>query len=169
MAVALDVLARLRGSLATWTNRASLIRPFLAQVRWLGQIAADASEAGVDVDALFDEAAAIVVDVERVIGPRAAMFDQVHRLFVDRSRRRLHAGRLEAALVDAREAGRMLGLAMAQAKVDRLTVNNEPTACLLQVEALLRLQRVDDAATAAQALPSWPKNAFELAPSLRAA
>jgi hypothetical protein len=56
---------------------------------------------------------------------------------------------------------------MAQGKADRLTISQEPNACLLQIEALLRLQRVGDAAAVAQELPSWPKNGFELAPSLQ--
>ena len=167
VAVALDVLARLRGSLATWNNRSKLMLSFLHQVRLIGQIDAEERVPGVDVDALFDEATAVVAGVERAAGPRAAALDQVHRLFVDRARRRLHAGAVDEALVDAREAARVLALAMAQGKADRLAISQEPNACLLQIEALLRLQRVDEAAVVAQELPSWPKNAFELAPSLR--
>lgn len=128
VAVALDVLACLRGSLATWNNRSKLMLSFLHEVRLIGQIDAEERVPGVDVDALFDEA---------------------------------------AALVDAQQAARVLALVMAQGKADRLTISQEPNAFLLQVEALLRLQRVDDAAAVAQTLPSWPKDAFELAPSLR--
>ena len=167
VAVASDVLARLRGSLATWKNRSKLMLSFLHEVRLIGQIDAEERVAGVDVDALFDEAAAIVAGAEQAAGPRAATLDQAHRLFVDRARRRLRSGHVDAALADAREAARVLALAMAQGKVDRLRISQEPNACLLQVEALLRLQRVDDAAAVAQTLPSWPKDAFELAPSLR--
>jgi hypothetical protein len=167
VAVALDVLARLRGSLATWNNRSKLMLSFLHEVRLIGQIDAEERVPGVDVDALFDEAAAVVAGVEQAVGPRAAALDQVHRLFVDRARRRLRSGHVDAALVDAQQAARVLALVMAQGKADRLTISQEPNACLLQVEALLRLQRVDDAAAVAQTLPSWPKDAFELAPSLR--
>jgi hypothetical protein len=89
-------------------------------------------------------------------------------LFVDRGRHHLANGRVAAALEDAASALRLLAMAREVAKVDKIQVSNEPQAYLLQIEALLRLGRVDEAAAVvAQSLPAWHADAFDIAPKLR--
>ncbi len=167
IATTVGVLQRVRGAMSTWANDDDLIRDFMSHARALAEYAAGLPDSTVDGGGMLDEAAALTTRLEKLPVRRAVTFDQGHRVFLDRGRRLLKAGQSEAALADGRDGERLLGLALAAAAVDRVTIINEPGVFLLQVEALLRLGRADDAATVVQRMPAWPTSGFDAAPSLR--
>jgi tetratricopeptide (TPR) repeat protein len=164
----LSALDRLRPALAVWPTEPEMLRRAVISVRSIVQNSAKTSSPSVDVDRLFDEGVKWTRAMESATTLRAAAFDQGHRLFVDRGRHHLANGRVAAALEDAASALRLLAMAREVAKVDKIQVSNEPQAYLLQIEALLRLGRVDEAAAVvAQSLPAWHADAFDIAPKLR--
>ncbi|MBL8754150.1 MAG: serine/threonine protein kinase [Planctomycetes bacterium] len=163
----LKLIERIRPALEVWPDDADLLRKALTSVRSIALYAEKVRESPVVVEELLDEAVEWAKRAEASKPLRAALFDQGHRLYADRCRHRLQRGRLAEALVDAEAAQKMLRLARAQAAADKIQVTNEPLSFLLQVETLLRLGRVDDAAAVvAGPLPGWRDDAYDLAPSL---
>ncbi|MFY9343645.1 MAG: serine/threonine-protein kinase [Planctomycetota bacterium] len=167
-AVARQANRRARAALVMWSQEFGTMRCSMQNLRWLAQMARRHPGAAgeLDVDQLLDEAVAITAQAEFAEPRRTVTFDECNRVLAERARHRLQSGRVEAALADAVEAERFYALAGQRAQDEKVGLGEDFVPCLLQGEALLRLQRDDEALARLHRVGRFPRGVLELVPTL---
>ena len=156
----------LRAALVLWPNEVGVLRYCMSSLRLLAQLMQRLGLQPVLAEQLLAEAVGITAEAEAAAPRRTATLEECHRVFVERSRRRLQSGMVAEAFADAVEAERFGALAGQQAKEDRVKFDDDPLPRLLQVEALLRLGRDQEAVARLRTIGTFPRGVVELVPTL---
>lgn len=162
-----DRLARLEGALTVWSHQQNLLRELMAGNRWFVNRGLRAGAITPELRAMVNRNTELAARAESVKGPLASVLDECRRSSTLQARLHLHDGNTTAAEVEVQEAERRAELAAARAKATRVGLPADPESRLVAVEVYCRLGRLEDAVARLRLVQNPPRDALELAPSLR--